>query len=83
MVNHIHLKISLRKHETSARDYRLDGWGYALPIYLFRCPEHGYQMSDPNGHCMLLICPMCRWGAERAVDSHVGMEALVEHPLTV
>jgi hypothetical protein len=57
---------------------RLDGWSCALPIYLFRCDKHGYQLSYPNRHYMLLICPVCNLERRSVVDAHPEMEEFVE-----
>ena len=62
-------------------EYRLDGWRVALPIYLFRCEKHGYQVSYPNRHYMLLICPVCNLERRRVVDVHLEGEAFVEQPI--
>jgi hypothetical protein len=35
------------------------GWKSRLPFYLFKCPDHGYQISYPSGHYMSLHCPKC------------------------
>jgi hypothetical protein len=59
---------------------KLDGWSCALPIYLFRCDKHGYQLSYPNRHYMLLICPVCNLERRSVVDA-LGMEAFVEQPI--
>lgn len=57
---------------------RLDGWSCALPIYLFSCDKHGYQLSYPNRHYMLLICPVCNLERRSVVDAHPEMEEFVE-----
>jgi hypothetical protein len=38
---------------------RLEGWKNYLPFYIIRCPEHGYQLSYPNGYSDVLFCPKC------------------------
>jgi len=38
---------------------RLEGWRAKIPIYLFKCDKHGYQISYPQGHKMRIICPKC------------------------
>jgi len=35
------------------------GWKNRLPFYLFKCPDHGYQINYPSGHYMSLHCPKC------------------------
>lgn len=35
------------------------GWKNRLPFYLFKCPDHGYQISYLSGHYMSLHCPKC------------------------
>ena len=37
----------------------LRGWTQKLPLYLFKCSKHGYQISYPTGHMMVLYCPKC------------------------
>ena len=37
----------------------LRGWTEKLPLYLFKCSKHGYQISYPTGHMMVLYCPKC------------------------
>jgi hypothetical protein len=38
---------------------KLDGWRDKIPIYLFKCEKHGYQLTYPQGHMMRIICPKC------------------------
>ena len=38
---------------------RFEGWFDKLPIYLFKCEKHGYQISPPHGHKNNLMCPKC------------------------
>jgi hypothetical protein len=38
---------------------RLEGWRDKIPIYLFKCKKHGYQLSYPQGHMMVIRCPKC------------------------
>jgi hypothetical protein len=35
------------------------GWKKRLPFYLFKCPDHGYQINYLSGHYMSLYCPKC------------------------
>ena len=35
------------------------GWKNRLPFYLFKCPDHGYQINYLSGHNMSLHCPKC------------------------
>jgi hypothetical protein len=37
----------------------LRGWTDKLPLYLFKCDKHGYQVSYPTGYMMVLYCPKC------------------------
>src|SRR4030042_5694226 len=37
----------------------LRGWTEKLPLYLFKCDKHGYQISYPTGHMMVLYCSKC------------------------
>ena len=39
--------------------FSLRGWTEKLPFYLFKCDKHGYQISYPTGHMMILYCPKC------------------------
>ncbi len=36
-----------------------EGWKSELPCYLFKCEEHGYQISTASGYEMILHCPKC------------------------
>jgi hypothetical protein len=36
-----------------------EGWRSSLPVYAFRCKEHGLQTAYPVGHAKLLLCPEC------------------------
>ena len=38
---------------------RFEGWLDKLPLYLFKCKKHGYQLSYPHGHKKDLICQKC------------------------
>ena len=38
---------------------KLEGWRDKIPIYLFKCDKHGYQLSYPQGHQMIIRCPKC------------------------
>jgi hypothetical protein len=38
---------------------KLDGWRDKIPIYLFKCEKHGYQLTYPQGHMMRIMCPKC------------------------
>ncbi len=38
---------------------RLEGWKGKLPLYIIKCPTHGYQLTYPNGHSESLVCPKC------------------------
>ena len=41
------------------KNIRLNNWTDALPIYAFRCPMHGLQISYPMGWEKKLICEEC------------------------
>ena len=41
------------------RKYKDASWSDSLPFYLFRCPEHGLQLSYPMGWNKKLICLKC------------------------
>ena len=36
-----------------------EGWSSSLPLYAFRCEEHGLQCNHPIGHAEYLLCPEC------------------------
>jgi hypothetical protein len=36
-----------------------DGWKTKLPLYLIKCPIHGYQLTIPSGFDHVLHCPKC------------------------
>jgi hypothetical protein len=38
---------------------RFEGWKGKLPLYIIKCPIHGYQLTYPNGHSESLVCPKC------------------------
>ena len=38
---------------------RQHGWKKELPIYLFRCPNHGLKLSYESGYGSMLLCPEC------------------------
>jgi hypothetical protein len=64
-------------------EFKFDGWSRALPIYLFKCDRHGYELSYPNRHFMLLICPVCNSERRRMADAHPDMESFVEQQIVV
>ena len=37
----------------------VEGWSSSLPVYAFRCKEHGLQFVYPVGYAKLLLCPEC------------------------
>jgi hypothetical protein len=39
--------------------FELEGWRGKIPLYLFKCSKHGYQISYPSGHRSHLICLQC------------------------
>ena len=41
---------------------RLADWKGRMPIYLIRCPEHGFQLTYKQGFGESLICPKCIQG---------------------
>lgn len=51
------------------------GWKNRLPFYLFKCPEHGYQINYLSGHYMSLHCPKCFH--QKAQTSELSMEPLM------
>ena len=38
---------------------RFKDWRDKIPIYLYKCDKHGYQLCYPQGHMMKLRCPQC------------------------
>jgi hypothetical protein len=38
---------------------KFEGWSKELPLYLFKCDLHGYELNYPQGHYMKLICLDC------------------------
>jgi hypothetical protein len=38
---------------------KLEGWRDKMPLYLYKCKEHGYQLTYPQGHMMIIRCPKC------------------------
>ena len=38
---------------------RFEGWLDKLPLYLFKCEKHGYQLSYPHGFKKNLRCQKC------------------------
>ena len=45
------------------------GWKGRLPFYLFKCPDHGYQINYPSGHYMSLHCPKCLYQKTQPTES--------------
>jgi hypothetical protein len=39
------------------------GWSGSLPLYAFRCPEHGIVSNRPQGYGEYLRCPVCEGGS--------------------
>lgn len=35
------------------------GWNEKLPLFLFKCPVHGYQINYQTGFNNILYCPKC------------------------
>jgi hypothetical protein len=38
---------------------RFEGWKGKLPLYIIKCPYHGYQLTYPSGFGTILKCPKC------------------------
>jgi hypothetical protein len=51
------------------------GWKNRLPFYLFKCPDHGYQINYLSGHYLSLHCPKCLH--QKAQTSELSMEPLM------
>jgi hypothetical protein len=53
-------KIRLRVFgKVFVEEYKAEEWNKSLPIYAFKCPIHGVQMSYPSGWKRVLKCPDC------------------------
>jgi hypothetical protein len=39
---------------------KFEGWSRELPLYLFKCNHHGYELNYPQGYDRILICLDCR-----------------------
>ncbi len=53
-------KLTLRlQGNVEVGQIRMEGWRSEIPCYLFKCEEHGYQITTPSGHYMMLHCPRC------------------------
>ena len=39
--------------------YKDENWSGSLPLYIFKCQEHGLQLSYPMGWKKKLICIKC------------------------
>jgi hypothetical protein len=50
------------------------GWKNRLPFYLFKCPDHGYQINYCSGHYMSLHCPKCLH--QKAQTDELSLEPL-------
>ena len=37
----------------------MEGWSDSLPMYLFRCPQHGLVKNVARGHAKNVQCPNC------------------------
>jgi hypothetical protein len=51
------LRIQLRGHLYVGDEMR-EGWAEPIPVYMFKCPVHGYVKSIIKGHDRL-ECPEC------------------------
>jgi len=40
-------------------DEKKEGWKKPAPVYMFKCPIHGYVKSVPRGYNGRLECPLC------------------------
>ena len=45
--------------EVFLASFEFDGWSGKIPLYLFKCSKHGYQVNYPSGHRSHLICLQC------------------------
>jgi hypothetical protein len=52
------LKIQLRGHLYVGDELR-EGWKEPAPVYMFKCPIHGYVKSVVRGFNERLECPEC------------------------
>ena len=51
------LKIQLQGHLYLGEEMK-EGWKEPAPVYMFKCPVHGYVKSTVRGHGRL-ECPEC------------------------
>jgi hypothetical protein len=52
------LKIQLKGH-ICLGFIKKDGWKEPAPVYVFKCPIHGYVQSVVRGYNERLECPIC------------------------
>jgi hypothetical protein len=38
---------------------KFEGWKQKMPIYIVKCPKHGFHLTYPQGHMANLVCPKC------------------------
>ena len=52
------LKIQLQGHVYVGKEKK-EGWKTSAPIYMFKCPKHGYVKNTVKGFIERLECPHC------------------------
>ena len=58
-LNHLQKSILKLIGKVYVGDYQKDGWQESLPLYAFKCKEHGVQISYPTGWKKNLKCSSC------------------------
>ena len=56
LIQKIHLKLFNR---VLIKKARIHNWTSVLPIYVFKCPSHGLQITYPMGWRNNLVCLKC------------------------
>ena len=52
------LKIQLQG-QLYVGEEKKEGWKTSAPVYMFKCPKHGYVKSNVKGYSKRLECPQC------------------------
>jgi len=58
-LNFFQLIILMIQGSVLIANLKLEGWRDKIPIYLFKCDKHGYQLTYPQGHMRMIRCPKC------------------------
>ncbi len=70
------LKLNLRGY-VYLEDRIEPGWKESLPIYVFKCPIHGYVESHPHGFKKKLVCPRCLEELGKEQEEKTSVDALL------